>query len=117
MNEEVKAILGNSITIEDKEIPIEHLKYTGDSKTYITWTLLDEIPELFGNDEPLYSVCPLDIDVYSDDNYLSIIKEIKKKMKANEWIWSEDSVEMLDDDTGLYHKTITFEKERMIENG
>ena len=35
-------------------------------------------------------------------------------MKKNEWLWVEDSEEMYEEDTGLYHKTITFEKERMI---
>ena len=35
-------------------------------------------------------------------------------MKNNEWLWLEDSPEMYEDDTELYHKTITFEKERMI---
>lgn len=117
MNEEIKTILGEFIKVEDQNIPVEHIKYTGKEKTYITWTMLDERPALAGNDEILYSVCPVDIDIYSDTNYLKIIKEIKKRMKNNDWVWVEDSVEMLDDDTGLYHKTCTFEKEDMIENG
>lgn len=114
MNEEIKSILGNSIMVDNKSIPIEHLKYKGESKTYITWTSLDETPGLSANDELLYSVCPIDIDVFSDSNYLSIVKEIKKLMKENEWIWTGDSPEMYEDDTGLYHRTISFEKERMI---
>lgn len=117
MNEEIKSILGNSIKVGEKEIPVEHIKYTGNSRTYIVWTMLDETPALCGNDEVLYSVCPVDIDVYSDGNYLDIIKEIKKIMKNHDWVWVEDSVEMLDDDTNLNHKTCTFAKEDMIENG
>ena len=38
-------------------------------------------------------------------------------MKNNNWLWVEDSAEMYEEDTGLYHKTMTFEKERMVENG
>jgi hypothetical protein len=38
-------------------------------------------------------------------------------MEENEWVWVEDSEEMYEDDTELYHRTITFEKERFIDNG
>lgn len=117
MNEELKAILKDEIIVNEIKIPVKHLKYTGNSKTYITWMLLDEEPALFGNDDPLYSVCPLDIDIYSDGNLLNIIKEIKKLMKSNEWTWTGDSPEMYDEDTKLNHRTISFEKERNVENG
>ena len=36
-------------------------------------------------------------------------------MKKNEWIWIEDSEEMDEKDTGLYHRTSTFEKEGIID--
>ena len=116
MEQEVKAIFKN-FKVNDKSIPVEHLRYKGKLKTYVTWTLLEESPELNGDNEPLYSVCPVDIDVFSDGNYLDIIKEVKKIMKENEWLWVEDSSEMFEEDTELYHKTITFEKERFIDNG
>lgn len=114
MNAEVKSILENNIKVNNKSIPVEHLRYTGKSKTFVTWTMLPETPSLVADDEPIYSVCQVDIDVFSDGNYLDIIKEIKKIMKNNEWVWLEDSEEMYEDDTELYHRTITFEKERMI---
>lgn len=116
MEQEVKAIFKN-FKVNNKSIPVEHLRYKGKLKTYVTWTLLEESPELNGDNEPLYSVCPVDIDVFSDGNYLDIIKEVKKIMKENEWLWVEDSSEMFEEDTELYHKTITFEKERLIDNG
>lgn len=114
MNEELKNIFNNSITVDNKEIPVGHIKYTGKSKTYITWQLLDVNPDLFVDNSPLYCTYPLDVDTYSKGNYLNIIKEIKKLMKENGWIWSGDSPEMYDDDTGLYHITSSFEKEGMI---
>ena len=114
MNEELKTILGNSITIGTKKIPVAHLRYKGSSKTFVTWTITNENPGLNGDDETLYSVVEVDIDVFSDGNYLDIVKEIKKIMKNNNWLWLEDSIEMYEEDTELYHKTITFEKERMI---
>ena len=106
MHEEVKSILGNVLKIKDKNIPVEHLHYTGTSKTYVTWTLLEENPNFFANDEVLYSICPVDI-----------LSEIKKKMLAKEWIWTGDSEEQFHEETGLYYRTCSFEKERVIENG
>lgn len=113
MNEEIKSIFKN-FKVNDKSIPVKHLRYKGEEKTFVTWTMLPESPALSGDDEPLYSVAQVDIDVFSDGNYLDIIKEIKKLMKNNQWLWTEDSQEMYEEDTELYHKTITFEKERMI---
>ena len=111
MNEELKEILGESIG----EYPVAHLNYKGNSKRFITWTIIDETPALSANDEPLCSIISVDVDVFSDGNYLDIVKEIKKRMKNNEWVWSGDSVEMHEEDTELYHKTCSFEKERIIE--
>lgn len=114
MNQELKHILGESITVQGEVIPIAHLRYKGESKKFITWTLLDEVPRLSANDEPLYSVCSVDIDIFSDGNYLDMIKAIKNKMKNGEWVWTGDSSEMYEEDTKLYHKTCTFEKERIL---
>lgn len=112
MNEEIKLILTEKLIIGGKEIPVAHLKYRGTSKTFVIWTMLDETPALSANDEDLCSICPVDVDVFSDGNYLDIVKEIKKRMKNNDWIWTGDSPEMYEEETGLYHKTISFEKER-----
>lgn len=114
MNEELKKIFGNSIIVNDKVIPIAHLRYKGKSKRFITWALLGEVPSLSANDEVLHSVSSVDIDIFSDSNYLDIIKEIKKKMKNNEWVWTGDSPEMYEEDTGLHHITLSFEKERIL---
>lgn len=116
MNEELKTILEN-LKVNNKSIPVNHLFYKGTSKTFVTWTIISESPLFNANDECIYSVVDVDIDIYSDGNYLEIINEVKKIMKNNNWLWVEDSSEMYEDDTELYHKTITFQKERMLSNG
>lgn len=113
MNEELKTIFDN-FKVNDKSIPVKHLRYKGKSKTFVTWTITSEAPSFSADDEYLYSVVQVDIDIFSDSNYLEIMKEVKKIMKNNKWLWVEDSPEMYEDDTELYHRTITFEKERMI---
>lgn len=116
MNSEIKNIL-NNLNVNDKNIPVSHLRYKGNSKTYVTWAIIGETPELMANSQYLYSVVALDVDVFSDGNYSSIMKEIKKRFIDSDWVWVEDSQEMYEDDTQLYHRTITFEKEKEISNG
>ena len=117
MNKELQKILGDFILIDKISIPVAQIKYTGDKHTYIVWSIIDETPALLGNDEDLASIVSVDIDIFSNTNYLKIVNEIKKIMKTNDWVWTGDSAEMFDEKTGLYYKTCTFEKERMIENG
>ena len=114
MNKEIKIIFGDEITVNGTSVPVAHLRYKGESRTFIVWSITSETPELVADDEPLYSVVSVDIHIYSDGNYLDAITEIKRLMKENEWVWVEDSSEMYEEDTGLYHKTITFEKERSL---
>lgn len=113
MNEELKNIL-TSLNVNGNVIDVAHIKYKGNKRTYVTWTLLTEEVALSYDDEIQYSLVPVDIDIYSDSNYLDIMKEIKNIMKKNEWNWIEDSPEMYEEETGLYHRTSTFEKERKI---
>jgi hypothetical protein len=114
MNEELKLILGENLIIGNEHIPIAHLRYKGKSKRFVTWTITGETPALSANDEDLCSICSVDVDVFSDGNYLDIVKEIKQKMKNHDWVWVEDGSEMYEEDTGLYHKTCSFEKERIL---
>ena len=111
MNEEIKLILGESI---GDGVPVAHMRFKGNSRKFVTWTVIGESPALSANDEDLCSICSIDVDIFSDGNYLDIKKEIKRIMKNNDWVWVEDSEEMYEEDTGLYHQTCTFEKERIL---
>lgn len=108
MESEVKKILSTL------DVPVAHLRYKGSSKTYVTWTMLDEEPSFASDDEIIRSEVNIDIDIYSVNNYLNILSSIKNKMKENEWIWYGDSPEMYEEETGLYHRTCSFKKEREI---
>lgn len=114
MNEELKSIFGEAITVGGRKIPTAHIKYKGKETTYVVWTIINNAPALSGDDEPIYGITTVDVDIYSKGNYLKVLAEVKRLMKINEWIWTEDSMEMFEDDTGLYHITATFEKERII---
>ncbi len=107
MESEIKRIL-------ELDIPVSHLKYRGNSKKYVVWTIIDEEPLFSYEDDIQYSKVTVDIDIYSDSNYLSVMSSIKQIMKENEWTWEEDSTESYEEDTKLYHRTCTFSKERKI---
>lgn len=95
-------------------VPVAHLKYKGNSKKYVVWTIINEEPLFSYEDDIQYSKVTVDIDIYSDSNYLNVMSSIKNIMKQNEWTWEEDSSEFYENDTKLYHKTCTFSKERKI---
>ena len=114
MNEELKAIFGDAIKVNGKSAPVAHLRYKGKATTFVTWTITAENPALSADDEPMYSVVTVDVDVFSKGNYLVLVTEIKQLMKQHDWVWSGDSPEMYEEDTELYHKTISFEKERNL---
>lgn len=107
MEKELKKIL-------KLDVPVAHLKYKGKEKTYVVWTIVDEQPLLASEDEIDYSEVTVDIDIYSESNYLILMSSIKKIMKENDWMWQEDSVEEHEEDTKLYHRTCTFVKERKV---
>lgn len=112
MNEELKLIFNEHIG--DAQIPVAHLRYKGKARKFVTWTITGESPALSANDEDLCSIVSVDVDIFSESNYLDIKKEIKKIMKNNDCVWVEDSEEMYEEDTKLYHQTCSFEKERIL---
>ncbi len=108
----LKTIFTNFI-VDGKTIPVEYLKYKGRSKTYVTYTFTSDDPKLFGEDKEIGSVISVDIDIFSDGNYLAIQDRVEEVMTDNDFIRTGCSPDMYEDDTGLFHKTIEFEKERM----
>lgn len=102
-------------TVDGEEIPVKWLKYKGDLKKYVVFSSLGDKPASHADDECTYSKNQFDFDIYSDGNYLNILKAVKQKLKESGWTWVEDSPDMYEDDTGLYHKTTTWVKENYIE--
>ena len=114
MNEELRTIFGDAVTVGGVSVPVAHLRYKGKETTFVTWAITGENPVLSADDEPMYSVVSVDVDVFRNGNYLALVTELKQLMKQHDWVWIGDSPEMYEEDTGLYHKTISFEKERNL---
>ena len=114
MNKEIFDIMC-LLVVDGVEIPVEWLKYKGRKRQYVVFSGLGEKPESYSDDECDYSNNQYDFDIYSDGNYLNILKEVKQRLEANGWEWVEDSPDMYEDDTGLYHKTTTWKKEKYLK--
>lgn len=108
----LKTIFTN-FTVDGEVIPVEYIKYKGNSKTYVTYTFTGDDPTLFGEDKEIGSIVSVDVDIFSNKNYLAIQNAIETIMENNNFIRIGCSPDMYEEDTGLYHKTIEFEKERM----
>ena len=100
-------------TVDGNIIPVEYIKYKGNSTIYITYTFTDDAPALFGENKEIGSIIRVDIDIFSNGNYLAIQNKVEEIMEENNFIRTGCSPDMFEEDTGLYHKTIEFEKERM----
>lgn len=114
MNEELKTMFENGVTVGTEVIEAAHLRYKGRSKRFVIWTVSSNTPAFSADDVQLYSIYSVDISVASDGNLIDILAAVKALMLENGFIWTEDSPEMYDDDTNLFHITASFEKERMI---
>lgn len=113
MNSVIEQLFKN-FTVKGKAIPVSFMRYTGKSTTYITYMETDKSNSFSGDNEILGYVDYYDFDIYSKGNYLSIIEEVKNKMKQAGFMWqpSRDSSDLYEDDTGYFHKTLCFAIER-----
>ena len=112
MNNEIENLF-KDFKVKEKPIEVSFLNHKGSEETYIVYSSIGERPDFWGDDEILSSLDTYDFDIYTKGNYLDILKEIKKKLKENNWTWVEDSEDMYEEDTKYFHKTTTWTKERI----
>ena len=98
---------------EDFEVPVEFIRYIGKEKIYITYSFIDDRPGIVADDKEVLSIVNVDIDIFSDGNYLDLEDKVEAIMIQNNFIRVGSSPDMYEEDTGLYHKTIEYEKERI----
>lgn len=109
MNEEIKTILSTL------NVPFGHLSFKGNNEQYIVWSHGNEEPLFSCDDEVKYSQIEVYIDINSKTNYLSLVSSIKKIFKKYGYTWINTSGELYEEDTKLYSRTITFIKERKVD--
>lgn len=113
MNEEIEKIFENFI-VDELEIPIGFPVYTGKKETYLTYNTYDE-PLQHADDECIQCVSNVEINIFTKGNFINIVKEVKKRMKQNDYVWTDDSEDLYETDTKYHHKAISFIKERSAD--
>lgn len=116
MNSLIETIFAN-FKVNNVSIPVSFLRYTGKSTTYITYMHYDSDNSFSGDDELLGYVDYYDFDIYSKGNYLNIIESVKEILKENGFMFqpSRTSPDRYEDDTGYFHKTLSFAIEKEEE--
>lgn len=94
--------------INKKRIPIAFLSYTGKADTYLTYYTWQEQPANFFDDEHHAKEAYGTIDIFSKGNFKSILKEVKKILKANKFTWTDNGPETFERETGYYHVPVNF---------
>lgn len=109
MNEELE-LLFTDFTVNGVSIPVSLIYYEGHGEPYVVYKQYDKDNSYSSEDEISGYVTYYDFDIYSKDNYLAIIEEIKKILKNAGWTWQprRDSPDFYEPDTEYYHKTICF---------
>ena len=108
-----------NFTVDGVAIPVAFLRYEGKKTTYITYQQTDANDPFSGDEELQNYVDFYDFDIYSEGNYINIVEAVKTILKDNGFRWqpTRSSGDYYEDETKLYHKTLSFSIERSIQNG
>ncbi len=117
MNEEIENIFHGKLIVDQKEIPIAFMNYSGPSEEYIVFYDNGTTP-FFISDDVLESVkISLEFHVYTKSNYLKIVQELKKMLTSYDYNWIGDDGDMYETDTKYHHYVMNFEKIEEVIHG
>ena len=116
-NAEIETIF-NGFKVNNVTIPVKYLFYEGHNEPYIVYSQVDTANSYSGDDEIEGVAAYYDFDIYSKGNYVAIADAVKSLLIANNWTWqpNRDSADFYEVDTGYYHKTFCFAKQKQFIN-
>lgn len=109
MNELIQQIFAD-FTVGGVKIPVKFLYYNGNGQPYVVYFQEDADNSLTADDDLQGYVVYYDFDIYTKGNYFPIVEAIKSLLKQHGFVWqpSRSSMDMFEQDTGYYHKTLNF---------
>lgn len=109
MNELIQNIF-RDFEVDGVLVPVKYMFYKGHGEPYVTYQQVEMNNSLSGDDDLIGYADYYDFDVYAKGNYTHIVERIKELMKQNGFVWqlSRSSMDMYEEDTGYYHKTLNF---------
>lgn len=113
MNEEILTIF-KDFAVGGVSIPVSLINYDGKSDSYVTFMREDDGEALSADDELQGWWTYYDFDVYSKSNYLAIADAVRDRLVSAGWVWQPNNSQwdMYEPDTGYYHATLNFARER-----
>jgi len=115
MNAEIESLF-SGFAVDGVSIPVRFMFYDGHGEPYIIYSREYDDDSYSGDDSLLGYVTYYDFDVYSKVNYTAIVEAVKNVLEDAGWTWqpSRSSGDMYESDTGYFHVTLSFAKERGV---
>jgi hypothetical protein len=95
-------------TLETLGVTVKRLKYKGQAKTYIEYMLVVCQDISFSDDEADATEYNYRADIYSKNNYMELLAQIKQTLKAAGFSDIVVNPETFENDTGYYHIPVDF---------
>lgn len=113
MNAEIEKLFSGFV-VGGVSIPVRFMYYDGHGEPYIIYSREYDDDSYSGDDSLLGYVTYYDFDVYAKGNFTAIVEAVKKVLEDAGWTWqpSRSSGDMYESDTGYFHVTLNFAKER-----
>lgn len=111
-NSEIEQIF-KGYELNGKKIPVRFMYYNGDQNTYLVYANESNGGDLYGDGSLLGYFAYYDISIYSKTDYTGLMTDVIRKMEEAGWTWipSRSSPDLYEQDTGLFHKALSFSKE------
>ena len=92
-----------SAALEGLGVPVSRLKHDGGEDQFITYQILTANEDYFSDDDNDAEEWTYRIDIYSRQNYLTLLSEAKKALKSAGFYNIIIDPEMYETDTKYYH--------------
>ena len=118
LNQEIETLF-NNFRVNGETIPVVFCYYNGNATKYVTY-IENYKDNSFSADDGLQGyVSYYDFDIYvkrGNGSYFPIIEAIRDILVADGWTeqLTRESPDLYESDTGYFHKTICFAKEREV---
>lgn len=101
-------------TLKPLGVPVSAATYNNTANTYIVFVEYNQASRMNVNDEEYITKHFFQVDVFSKGNYLDLVNQTRKKMKAAGFRRMFES-ETFDDDMKMFRKIMRFNYEHINE--
>lgn len=93
-------------TLASLGVPVERLRFTGKADTYLTWRTISGNERNFADDENEEYEHFYRIDLFSRENYVEKLVELREALKTAGFYGTSVNAEQYEKDTKYYHASL-----------